>query len=129
DLILGVLLSVALFVWMWRYPFGQVHSTASDSAVVGKVWGVGQSMADHGSVRKVAVVHLTLREGMSSVFMAQIVKPMGMLKARGRDVSLVAFAPPGEFLRQPLRRRWRDLRHEVYEAAGLGVTNLLSPPS
>lgn len=75
------------------------------------------------------IIHLTFREGMSSVFMAQVVKPMGILKARGRDIGLLVFAPAGEMLRPPLRKRWKKRLEEIRCTRGLNVSRLPSPPS
>jgi len=79
--------------------------------------------------RKPHIVHVTCREGLSSAFMPQVVRPLSMVRDRGFDVSLVVFAPVGELIRRDLRERWHRRRREVQTKFGLPLTLLPSAPS
>lgn len=75
------------------------------------------------------VVHLTVREGLSSVFLAQVVAPMSMLLDRGRNVRLVVLTPLGQFLRRSSRRAWQLRLRETRERSALPLRRLPSPPT
>ncbi len=76
-----------------------------------------------------AVVHVTYREGLASVFPAQVVRPMSLLKERGHDVTLAVFAPIGEFIRPHLRQSWHRLLSETKALSRLPLYRFPSPPS
>jgi glycosyltransferase involved in cell wall biosynthesis len=75
------------------------------------------------------IVHLTCREGLSSVFMAQVATPMAIVASRGWDVTLAVTTPIGEFFRGEPRRRWRAQVQAVRERLGVPLVRLPSPPS
>lgn len=79
--------------------------------------------------RRIPVIHLTVREGLSSVFLAQVVAPMRMLLERGQDVRLVVFAPLGQFLRSSSRRAWHLRLREIQVKSKLKIRRLPSPPT
>jgi glycosyltransferase involved in cell wall biosynthesis len=76
-----------------------------------------------------AVIHLTAREGLSAVYMAQVARPMSLLRAAGVNVHLVAIPPIGELVRPRLRMRWQERRAEVAGNFGLGISLLPAPPT
>lgn len=73
--------------------------------------------------------HLTLHEGLSAVYIAQVARPMSVLRDRGMPVELVAFARVGEFLRGSVRRQWTIHRNEIEGVFGLDLNILPAPPS
>ena len=75
------------------------------------------------------VVHLILREGLSSVFEAMVVAPVAKLRERGLDTRLVVFAPIGELFRTNLRRRWRSRMDSINQIYNRPVHRLPSPPA
>ena len=79
--------------------------------------------------RSMIVVHLTVREGLSSVFQAQVLAPMSMLLERGRDVRLVVLTPLGQLLRRSSRRAWQLRLHESRQRSKLSIRRLPSPPA
>lgn len=75
------------------------------------------------------VVHVTYGEGMSSVFLAQVIRPMSELSRSGYDVSPVVLAPIGQFIRPASRKAWSERARSVREYFGLKVDRLPLPPS
>lgn len=75
------------------------------------------------------VIHLTFGEGLSSVFIAQVARPMAHLKDLGYDPEMVVFAPLGHFLRSTARQAWRQQKEEVETSSGLSLVSLPAPPS
>lgn len=75
------------------------------------------------------VVHLTYREGLSSVFPAQVVTPMAMLQKRGIDVILFVFAPLGQIARPRIGKRLIRRVRLVRGGQGLPIYVLPSPPA
>ena len=66
---------------------------------------------------------------MSPVFMAQVAKPMSLLRDQGWDVSLLVLSPIGEILRPALNSAWRKRCEEIRKASPMKVVRLPSPPS
>jgi glycosyltransferase involved in cell wall biosynthesis len=75
------------------------------------------------------IIHLTYREGLSSVFPAQVVRPMSLMRERGYPVSLAVFAPIGDLLRKRSRAHWRSRLAEVGALSSLRLRRLPSPPA
>lgn len=73
--------------------------------------------------------HLTLHEGLTSVYLSQVARPMSQLRERGLAVDLVVFARIGELLRGTARRRWKSRRQEIQRDFGLELHLLRAPPS
>lgn len=74
------------------------------------------------------VVHLTVREGLSSVFLSQVAKPMRYLAEQGLDVRLAIVCPFGEFVRPASRAAWRKRGRELGDL-DLSWARLPSSPS
>lgn len=75
------------------------------------------------------VVHVTAREGLSAVYLPQVVRPMSLLRKSGFDVSLVVFAAIGEFLRSGPRAKWLRQRAVTRNEFGIDLNLLCAPPS
>jgi glycosyltransferase involved in cell wall biosynthesis len=75
------------------------------------------------------IVHLTAGEGLSSVFLSQVARPMSQVRERGYDATLAVISPLGEFVRPQLRERWRARRQEIAREFGLEVRHFPSAPS
>ena len=78
---------------------------------------------------RISVIHLTYREGLSSVFPAQVTRPMSLIQKRGYDVTLTVFAALGEFVRSAPRHRWAAQLDQARRDFGLEIRRLPSPPS
>lgn len=76
-----------------------------------------------------AIVHLTSREGLSSVFMSQVARPMSCVRDRGYAVTLAVMSPLGEFIRPRLVERWRVRRKEIACEFGSELCHFPSAPS
>lgn len=75
------------------------------------------------------VLHLTWNEGLSAVFPSQILRPMGLLKSQGRDISLIVGSPLGEFLRKQPRAAWRSRIAMARETFGLSLLRIPTSPA
>jgi glycosyltransferase involved in cell wall biosynthesis len=76
-----------------------------------------------------AIIHLTYREGLSSVFAAQVIRPMSLVQKRGYAVTLAVFAPVGDFIRLRSRQQWQARQAEIAALSNLSLHRLPSPPS
>ncbi|MCB1643620.1 MAG: glycosyltransferase, partial [Xanthomonadales bacterium] len=74
------------------------------------------------------VIHLTLREGLSAIYLPQVIRPMSHMRSRGHDVCLLVFSAVGDYLRPLLRRRWQEQQARA-GAAGLKLIRLPCPPA
>lgn len=77
----------------------------------------------------VKTFHLTLHEGLTSVYLSQVARPMSLLREQGLAVDLVVFARVGESLRGVARRRWKARKQEIQRDFGLELHLLRAPPS
>lgn len=92
--------------------------------------GVGATSRDAREAFSVPppIVHLTVREGLSSVFLSQVAKPMRYLAEQGLDVRLAIVCPFGEFVRPASRAAWRKRGREL-DDLDLNWARLPSLPS
>lgn len=74
------------------------------------------------------VIHLSVREGLSSVFLSQVAKPMRVLSEQGLDVQLAMICALGEFVRSSSRAAWLA-RGKDLDTLGLPWARLSSSPS
>jgi glycosyltransferase involved in cell wall biosynthesis len=74
------------------------------------------------------IVHLTVYEALSSVYMAQVLRPMELVAEKGFNLKLCALAPIGQLARVGSRRRWRLMLAETRDRQ-LPFARLPSSPS
>lgn len=75
------------------------------------------------------IIHLTHREGLSSVFPSQVIEPMRQIAASGYPTRLLVMTPLGEFLRSETRRAWQARLSRVRCEKNLELRRLPMPPS
>lgn len=75
------------------------------------------------------VVHMSVAEGLSPVYHAQVARPMISYRNAGYTVRLLTTSPIGDYIRTSSRERWRLRQHELQSRHGLQLERLLSPPS
>lgn len=80
-------------------------------------------------IKTCRLLHLTVREGLSSIYPAQVARPMSVLLEEGYDASLVVFCPVGEFVRPRLRQQWQRREQVVVDEFGLSLQRFVLPPS
>lgn len=80
-------------------------------------------------LRRMRLIQVTVREGLSAVYLPQVVRPISMLAAEGHDVELLVFVPIGDLVRSDRRRRWRERAQTIRSVFGLTVRRFLLPPS
>ena len=83
-------------------------------------------MRDTGDAGR--IIHLTFGEGLSPVFVSQVVRPMSLVRAAGHQVTLVVLSPVGEYVRLELARRWTVQRRSVANHFGLWIVRLPATP-
>lgn len=75
------------------------------------------------------VVYLVRREGLSSVFVSQVVRRMQGVAEAGYDVSIVVLCPLGQFVKPALRERWDRVLAGLPESLDGRLQRLVTPPS
>ncbi len=94
-------------------------------------------IAEHGRVSgpmaqpppDIPVIHCVYREGLSTVFASQVLEPTRRLACSGVRTEVMVSTPVGEFVRKPLRQKWKQHLSAIHQARGPKLTRLPSPPS
>jgi glycosyltransferase involved in cell wall biosynthesis len=76
-----------------------------------------------------AVVAVVRREGLGSVFVSQVVRPMSRIAAAGFDVKIVVLCPVGQLVKRPLRERWKKTIGNLPKCLNGRLHRLCAPPS
>jgi glycosyltransferase involved in cell wall biosynthesis len=79
--------------------------------------------------RPAAVVAVVRREGLGSVFMSQVVRPMSRIAAAGFDVKIVVLCPVGQLVKRSLRERWKKTIGNLPQCLNGRLHRLCAPPS
>jgi glycosyltransferase involved in cell wall biosynthesis len=74
------------------------------------------------------IIHLSVREGLSQVYLPQVVRPMSILRNRGSDLKLVVLSAVGERLRKAGRVAWARQLRSIRNDFGLELVRLPAPP-
>jgi glycosyltransferase involved in cell wall biosynthesis len=81
------------------------------------------------ATRLAAIVAVVRREGLGSVFLSQVVRPMRRIAEAGFDVDIVVLCPVGQLVKQRLRERWEKIIGSLPQCLNGRLHRLCAPPS